>query len=1018
MDFDTRYKKLNKRQKEAVDTLDGPLMVVAGPGTGKTELLSMRVANILRQTDTLPESILCLTFTESGANAMRARLEQIIGPDAFKVAIHTFHSFGTEVINRYSEYFYQGANFRPADELSSYELLRGIFDELDYDNPLASKMNGEYTQIGDVLTAISELKKSGLTNEELLNVLDANERALDAVEKDLAKLFASRISSKTVEGLAPLSEKVASVPQPTLPPGITPLANVLALSIAHAVDEARDTDSTKPITAWKNKYLEKNEAGEFVFKDRKRAAKLRAVSFVYYQYLVRMQEAQLFDFDDMVLRVVHAMEVFPDLRYNLQEKYLYLMVDEFQDTNLAQARVLHNLTAYESGEAPNIMVVGDDDQAIYAFQGAEVGNILSFRDEHDGVKLITLQENYRSATPILEKSRSVITQGVERLERMITGIDKTLNANYVYKNARVNLNEYARADDERAGLVTHIKSQLNSGIAPESITVLARRHHELVSLLPYFAHAEISVNYERRDNVLDSEVIMQLELLARIVMHVATQRFYDADELLPQLLAHEAWGFATEDIWKLSLAAHKNHSGWLEEMALQPQFKPLQNWLLEQARLCLNQSAEQTLDSLLGAPEANLLAEFRSPLYGHFFASEKREAVPNEYLSYLEALRTIRAKLREYRPNSQLRLSDFLDFIDLHRQLGTQITSVRARSDTTVSAINLMTAHKAKGLEFDHVYVHGAIDTAWGERVRVRSRSVSYPENLPLSPGGDTLDERLRLFFVAMTRARNSLTISYSLLSDSDKQTTCASFLTDGTWTVAQTHETLEHVSLETQLRHEWYQPIVNLPPRTMKELLAPTLEHYKLSATHLNNFLDVTRGGPQYFLLNNLLRFPQAMSPSAAFGSAVHAALQKAHAHLSATQTRKPVEDVLNDFEISLADKWLSPVDHDHFSKRGTDALQSFLSSRYDQFTPTEKAELSFASQQAVVEDAHLTGILDVVDIDEENKSIIVTDYKTGKPSTTWKGRTDYEKVKLHKYKQQLMFYKLLVENARDWHE
>ena len=111
MDFKERYLKLNEAQKEAVDTIEGPVMVIAGPGTGKTELLSVRAANILQKTDTLPENILCLTFTDSGATAMRERLAEIIGKDAYKVAIHTFHSFGEEVINQNSQYFYQGAEF-------------------------------------------------------------------------------------------------------------------------------------------------------------------------------------------------------------------------------------------------------------------------------------------------------------------------------------------------------------------------------------------------------------------------------------------------------------------------------------------------------------------------------------------------------------------------------------------------------------------------------------------------------------------------------------------------------------------------------------------------------------------------------------------------------------------------------------------------------------------------------------------------------------------------------------------
>ena len=171
MKFAERYAKLNQAQKQAVDTIDGPVMVIAGPGTGKTELLSVRVANILQKTDTLPENILCLTFTDSGANAMRERLTDIIGKDAYKVAIHTFHSFGTEVINQNGKYFYEGAHFRAADELSSYEIINSIFEQLDYSNPLAGKMNGEFTHLSDSLKAISELKKSGLTSDELLKIL-------------------------------------------------------------------------------------------------------------------------------------------------------------------------------------------------------------------------------------------------------------------------------------------------------------------------------------------------------------------------------------------------------------------------------------------------------------------------------------------------------------------------------------------------------------------------------------------------------------------------------------------------------------------------------------------------------------------------------------------------------------------------------------------------------------------------------------------------------------------------------
>jgi len=995
--------------------IEGPLMVVAGPGTGKTELLSMRAANILRKTDTLPENILCLTFTESGATAMRKRLSEIIGPDAYKVAIHTFHSFGTEIINRYGEYFYHGADFRPASDLSSYELLRSIFDSLDFSNPLSGKMNDEYTHLSDTLTTISELKKSGLTNEELLRVLDSNDSVLDSVETDLQDAFSARISMKTLPALAPIAAKLAAAEVIDMPPEIAPLSNVLALSLAHAVDAAEETGSTKPITTWKNAHLEKDEEGAFVFKDRKRSRKLRAVSYLYYQYLMKMQEEELYDFDDMVLRVVHAMEVFADLRFNLQEKYLYVMVDEFQDTNLAQARILHNLTSTPSGDAPNIMVVGDDDQAIYSFQGAEVGNILGFRDRYEGVRIITLTDNYRSADIILQKARGVIVQGGNRLEQYIDEVDKTLSAHRKPKDASVTLTSYGRIEQERREVAKSIRTQIDEGVEPSDIAVLARRHYELIDLLPYLAAERIPVNYERRDNVLESDVIVQLIRLSNVVCHLAAGEIGEADALLPELVIHPAWGYDTEDLWRLSLNAHKHHGSWLEQMAVTPTFKPMFDWLNELVRLSTTDPTERLIDIMVGNPnEDRSDGMFHSPLYPYFFDDQTSD--PDGYVVYLESLRTVRSKLQQYRPNEPLSLEGFIEFVELHQRLGSAITSVRIRSDVSVGAVNLMTAHKSKGLEYDHVYIVGAVDTSWGEQVRSRSRLIGYPENLPIRPSGDSLDERLRLFFVAMTRAKNSLHISFAKTDQNGRGLLPASFLVNDDWNINEHEQPDDTKAVVEELRQEWYQPYVALENHSMKRVLSSALEGYKLSVTHLTSFLDITRGGPSYFLVNNLLHFPTSKASSARYGSAIHSALQRAHSHLSANGKRKPVEDVLQDFEKALAGYHLPVHEFQAYSQRGETSLTAFLSANYDSFTESQKVEMSFANQQSRVGDATLTGALDLVDIDTDTKSIVVTDYKTGSASVRWQGKTDGEKLKLHKYRQQLMFYKLLVERSRDF--
>lgn len=1048
MTFSERYQKLNTKQRQAVDTIDGPLLVLAGPGTGKTELLSMRAANILQKTDTLPSSILCLTFTDSGATAMRERLADIIGADAYKIAIHTFHSFGTEIINQNTEHFFHGAQYQPADELAQYEIMRGIFEELDYTNPLASRNGDEYTHLRDTTTVISELKRSGLTSDELRAVLDANDLVLDEIEADIRDAFSTRISKSTVHLLGPIAQKAASITQPSLPPAITPYANAFALSIAHAVDAAIDTDSTKPITAWKNTWCEKNESGDIVLKDRKRHGKLRALSHIYYQYITRMQAAGLFDYDDMILQVVHAMETQPELRANLQEKFQYIMVDEFQDTNLAQLRILFDLT--NNVETPNVMAVGDDDQAIYSFQGADVGNIQRFRTEYNNPEIIVLVDNYRSAPAVLTAARAVITQGSDRLENGDNDIVKELTPHVSATKSHVELHQYASTDDERRGIAASIKSLITKGEQPNSIAILARRHHELVALLPYLADADIAVNYERRENVLDHDIIRLIEHVMMIIDALHRDAHDEADALLPEILSHPAWGYTPHDIYKLSLASYRNHQLWLESMQTNPVFKPFADWLIIRTAAIHVEPLELQIDTVLGVGEQSQRAidetstaplspdqgqeitgaqplnrgddaiantpsdAYRSPLYRYFFSPEKLAHEPDAYLSTLEALRTIRDQLREHYGHEQPNVQTFLEFLAMHRELGSSITAVRRRGEGSHDQVNLMTAHKSKGLEYEHVFVIGAIDSAWGERVRTRSRLISYPVNLPLAPAGDSFDERLRLFFVAMTRAKKTLTMSYSDTDGTSKTSMVASFLS-GVEPI--THDVSDNIAeLTDHVELNWRGRLAGALDNDLRSLLAPTLETYKLSATHLGNFLDLSQGGPQHFLLNNLLRFPQAKSANAMYGTAIHATLQRAHDFYQAMGEKRPLEDLLGDYERILRDQHMSESDFDTFYSRGIDSLSAFLSSEYDTFSQTERTEVGFGNQGVVIEGARLTGALDLVDIDTSEKTITVTDYKTGHPSRDWRGKTEYEKIKLHKYRQQLMFYQLLVENSRDY--
>lgn len=1021
MNYSKRYSKLNQAQKQAVDIIDGPVMVIAGPGTGKTELLSVRAANILQKTDTLPENILCLTFTESGASAMRKRMTEIIGKDAYKIAVHTFHSFGAEVINQNGQFFYQGAHFLPADELSSYEIIQEIFKKLKYNNPIASKMNDEFTHLSDSLKTISELKKSGLTSDELLAILDENNAVIEKAEQLLSPIFAERISKNISVQIRKHVEKIRQSGTNLLSQTVISLSQVLTDSLELALDESTIQNSTKPITAWRNTWFKKDEKGIFILKSRERQTKLRSLCFVYEKYLTKMQQASLYDFDDMILRVVHAMEVFNDLRFNLQEKYQYIMVDEFQDTNMAQMRILHNLTNnIAHDDTPNIMVVGDDDQAIYNFQGADISNIINFRTNYPKTKLVTLTENYRSVSDILDGSRNIILQGHDRLENHIDELDKKLTAHNKSSGDNVFLHEAETITDERHFIVNDIKKRIKSGEKPNEIAVLLRRHHEINSLLPYFSRAGINVNYERRDNVLDVAPIKLIEQLAGLLIDISKGRHSEVNANLPEILAHRAWGIKPIELWNLSTKAYDSHKRWLDIMAITPRFVGIHNWLIETASNIDDMPLEQILDIIIGKPKslvANNKDEFISPFYNYFFSEDMLENNANEYLLYLESLRTIRAKLREYHPNQTPTLSTFIEFIALNRKIGSTISVTRYSSQAD-DAINIMTAHKSKGQEFNNVYVMNAVDTMWGEKARSRNRLINYPENLPLAPAGETEDERLRLFYVAITRAKNNLHISYSLADDNGKDTLRAVFLVESKWSVYQIPKPTNTKQQSEASELAWYQPLVDPTTTKMRDLLLPSLENYKLSVTHLNNFLDITKGGPSAFLMQNLLHFPQAKSPNAAFGTAIHGTIQNAHSHLVSTGKKQAIEDIISNFERDLKNQQMKSNDFQDFFQKGSDALQAFFDAKYDTFTATQQTEINFSNQHSIINQAHLTGKLDLVDIDKTNKTIAVTDYKTGKPTVNWSGKTEYEKIKLHKYKQQLLFYKLLVENSRDYHD
>ncbi len=1057
MNFDERYKELNKNQRKAVDTIEGPLLVVAGPGSGKTEILSLRVGKILKETQILPSNILCLTFTESATVNMRKRLAGLIGQEAYRVAIHTFHSFCVEIIQKYPEYFYSGALYSPADELTQVQIIQDIFENLPNKNPLKVLHPEEgFVYLRDVLRTIANLKKAGIEPDEFNKIIKHNEDLLLEVNEIIQSTFDEKIGKEIFAKIDKALNKLHNIAEKSAKNFPSPYFNNISFSIYTSLkksyDEALEIEKTSPITAWKTKWIKKDDDGKNLFKDFVNIEKLYAVSDIYTKYRQVMHEKSFYDFDDMILDCLNTLEKNPSLKYEIQEQYQYILVDEFQDTNEAQMRLLKIITNAEVNEGkPNIMAVGDDDQAVYKFQGAELSNILNFKNTFKDVEIVTMTENYRSTQDILDIASHIIKKGEERLEKLLPEIEKNLiSSNPKISKGNIKHKEFQTVAHEYHYISREIKKLIDDGQKPEDIAVIARKHSQLEKIVPYFQSVKIPIRYEREQNVFKEPHIAQLILISRFLISLSDKNKDEADEFLPKILSFPFWNIDREIIWKISLAARRgdptkpNCFGftWLEVMLeSEKEIVKIAKFLIDLGVKSQELPLEQVLDEIIGAhvpiveenEDDDFTEEkkeldnkaFTSPFKEYYFSKDKFEHSKAEYLSFLSSLRVFVSALREYKKGEILTLKDLVEFVDLHEKNDISLND-QSPFAKLAGAVNLLTAHKAKGLEFETVFVLSCQDDIWANK-KIPSK-ISLPINLPVEPAGDTEDDQLRLFYVALTRAKRFLYItSYKTKEDGKDSQKLRFLITQDDEEKILKNEVLKNIYFNTDFdpyettpeTHEvltasWLD--YHTPPfiGPEKDLLKTLLDDYKMPVTHLNNFLNIKKGGPQFFLEQNLLRFPQAKTVSGSYGSAIHSTLEKIT--LEIKKDNKPtLEEILNWFTNFLRRERLSQKDFNEYNERGIEALTIFWKNKKDSFNKEDISEFNFKDQGVVVGEAQLSGKIDKI-VNTDRNIIEVHDYKTGKPVEDWSGKDDYEKTKLYEYEKQLLFYKILVENSREF--
>ncbi len=1004
---------LNTAQRRAVMTIDGPLLVLAGPGTGKTTLLTHRTAQILQVTDILPSNVLCLTFTDSAQRTMQERLSQLLGDDAYKVHVHTFHGFGGWMMRTYPEHFRFCTGYKPADDVRQYQIYESIFVRLAHGNILASMNDGEFVYLKDAMTRIGQLKQAGVTPEALMEECKINQHWIASCNKLLQKELGA-LKLINLAALPAFQQLFESLP--TNDPSALGVQFTTELAAALQNSLAGAKPSTKPLTAWKNTWLTKTSDGHYITKATRETEKLRALADIYRDYQESMKRSRLVDYDDLLMNALHALQTDQELRAEIQEQFIYIMVDEYQDTNGVQQQILETIADNPVHEdRPNIMVVGDDDQAIYGFQGAYSSNVLEFLNRWRDVQTVVLTENYRSSPQIVKLARSVITQGANRLEDVHDYISKELTTPNPAGGPVRNL----RCRSEAASLhqvASEISARIQSGQDPQTIAVLAPRHAHLEALVPHLATQHVSTHYERRQDVLDQPHVSELLLLAEVIDLLSSQEFTAANQRMPQLLSLPWWGLQPLDIWQISLAASRERTSWLEIMQKSPlpALADIAHWLIEQSVSASSTPLEVMLDQLMGGEVATTV--FDSPYRRYYFDTSN----PSSYADLLASLITIRRHVRDYSADRALLLSDFIAYIDLRRSAGLHITNDHP-AVTGTSAVQLLTAHKAKGMEFDTVYILKTEQSGWANN-RARKNLIGLPPYIAKVPSGESEDEKLRLFYVAITRAIRDLTFVSYQADDQAKQSLPLGWLTDANvvdqLTLSESTNDAPEATIQS-LHMEWYGR--HLMPQAQTEwraVLHDSLQSYALSPTHLNAFLDVTRGGPQSFLLNQLLRFPHALGPNASFGNAMHTVMEYMHNQLNEHHSLPNAKQVIALFDTEIAGYHLGDIETPKQTTRGHSAISSIYEHASHIFTGSQTPERDFAREEVRLGEARLKGKIDAMVINKEGKTIQITDYKTGKPTLSWPrpNARDYDALKLHKYRQQLLFYKLLVEHSRSY--
>jgi DNA helicase-2/ATP-dependent DNA helicase PcrA len=899
--FAKKYQDLNLEQKEAVDYIHGPIMVIAGPGTGKTSVLVLRIANILKSTDIRADSILALTFTESGVKSMREKLSQVIGPEAYRVSIYTFHGFANLLIKENPEKFPRIIGARNAEELERAKLMQ---EAINLSNAKILKpRNDPAYYVKPCLNAIKDLKREGITTSDFKDLINDQRKSFEQSSDNYHK-------------------------------------------------QGKYKGELKGAAERKLERIEKNNE----------------LYRVYSAYEKLLEENRLYDFEDMIMEALKVLRKDRALRMSLQEEYQYILADEHQDTNRAQNMILEVLAS--GVEQPNLFIVGDEKQAIFRFQGASLENFLYFKRLFPEAKLVTLEKNYRSHQTILDASHALIQSGLGE-DRSLR---KALIAAGAKKREKIKVCAVSDKPGERRFVAEQIKKEIRNGEKSENIAVLVRENKDAQGIEEALKDLGIKVSRYADSDALSSPRINALISLFNACVH-------PSDENIANVIFFDYLNLPYEDVFlAIEKFRREKKRSLLRVLADFDTLVEFSRSIYKWGRYARNEYALQAL---------SMIAEESGFIKNIFSLGDK-----NKIISSYDALLRSAEKFAETEKSATL--FHFISYINESREHGIQIKE----EVSSPEGVSIMTAHGAKGLEFESVYILHVNDGVWGGK---RKRSLF---DLPIAGGEENhdLDDERRLFYVALTRAKSKTTISYHINDESGAKKLPSIFIEE----IPEEYKKFEFVKA----------PLRTFGTKAKEKKLLEDKDYLRtlflsrgFSVTHFNNYLSC----PWRYFFIDLVRIPKIRNASLIYGEAVHAGLKAYFDNLKNGKSGGG-KIALYIFERVLTNSHLNEKEIKAFLKAGKEALKNYLKIR-EVYKPLYAEydiggiKFDFNSGSNSIE---LKGKLDKV-LQKEGNRVEVVDYKTGKA----KSRREIEgltKGSDGNYMRQLLFYKFLLEREGKW--